>query len=144
MAMRRNRNKDVVRPGEGEIVAILGVGARFEGKLEFEGTVQINGKFSGEIHSADTLLVGEGAEVHADIDVGAAVITGTVVGNIRARHSVEMHSPARLTGNIVSPTLRVDPGVVFEGSVRMSDPTDAASQENGNNGQALPPARSET
>ena len=54
----------------GEINALLGKGSEFEGKLLFEGTVRIDGKFKGEIKSSDTLIVGEGAKVEAEISVG--------------------------------------------------------------------------
>jgi cytoskeletal protein CcmA (bactofilin family) len=77
----------------GEINTLLGRGSEFEGKLTFEGTVRIDGKLSGEIFSDDVLVVGEGAEVHAEIDIGEIIIQGTVVGNIRARR-VSDHAPA--------------------------------------------------
>ena len=51
-----------------EITALLGRGTQFEGKLHFEGRVRIDGVFKGEIQSDDTLVIGEGAEVHAEID----------------------------------------------------------------------------
>jgi len=37
--------------------------SQFEGKLIFEGTVRIDGKFSGEIISTISSSIGEGAEV---------------------------------------------------------------------------------
>ena len=35
----------------GEITTLLGRGATFEGKLTFEGTVRIDGRFKGEVFS---------------------------------------------------------------------------------------------
>src|SRR5262249_38039135 len=54
----------------GEINTLLGKGSEFEGKLTFEGTVRVDGRIAGEIFSDDVLVVGEGAEVHAEIDIG--------------------------------------------------------------------------
>ena len=39
--------------------ALLGKGADFQGKLTFEGTVRIDGRFTGEIFSDGTLIIGE-------------------------------------------------------------------------------------
>ncbi len=104
----------------GEITALLGRGTRFEGKLHFEGVVRIDGVFRGEIRSSDTLIVGDGAEVHAEIDVGTVIVRGgTIHGNIRAKVAVEIHAPARLVGNVHSPSLFIDRGVEFQGSCRM-------------------------
>ena len=103
-----------------EITALLGRGTRFEGKLHFEGRVRIDGHFKGEIKSEDTLIIGDGAEVHAEIDVATVIIRGGVVhGNIRAKTALEIHSPGRLVGNIQSPSLFIDRGVEFQGSCRM-------------------------
>ena len=54
--------------GPSEVTTLLGRGSEFEGKLSFEGTVRIDGKLAGEIFSDDVLIVGEGAEVSAEID----------------------------------------------------------------------------
>jgi cytoskeletal protein CcmA (bactofilin family) len=107
------------RPEQGEINTLLGNGSEFEGKLTFEGTVRINGKLSGEIFSDDVLVVGEGAEINAEIEVGVIIVQGNVTGNIRAKKSVELHAPARVRGNIETPSLFIDKGVTFEGHSKM-------------------------
>lgn len=104
---------------EGEITTLLGRGSEFQGKLTFEGTVRIDGKVSGEIFSDDVLVVGESAQVSAEIEVGVIIVEGSVTGNIRAKRSVELHAPARIHGNIETPSLFVDKGVVFEGNSKM-------------------------
>ena len=48
---------------QGEITTLLGRGAAFEGKLTFDGTVRIDGRFKGEVFSDDVLVIGEGAHV---------------------------------------------------------------------------------
>jgi cytoskeletal protein CcmA (bactofilin family) len=103
-----------------EITALLGRGTQFEGKLHFEGRVRIDGTFKGEIHSDDTLIVGDGAEVHAEIDVATVIVRGGIVhGNVRAKTAIEIHAPGKLHGNIHSPSVFIDRGVEFEGSCRM-------------------------
>src|SRR3954447_23238229 len=106
---------------EGEINTLLGRGSEFEGKLTFEGTVRIDGKLSGEIFSEDVLVVGEGAQVSAEIDVGVIIVEGNVTGNIRAKRAVELHAPARVKGNIETPSLYIDKGVTFEGFSKMEN-----------------------
>jgi cytoskeletal protein CcmA (bactofilin family) len=107
-----------------EITALLGRGTEFEGKLHFEGRVRIDGVFKGEIRSDDTLVIGEGAEVHAEIDVATVIVRGGVIhGNIRARTAIELYAPGKMIGNLHAPSLFIDRGVEFQGSCRM-DPID--------------------
>lgn len=103
-----------------EITALLGPGTEFTGKLIFKGTVRIDGFFNGEIISDDILIIGEGAEVKAQIQAGTVIVKGgIVVGDITASNVVEIHSPGKLTGNITAKSLFIDKGVVFEGECKM-------------------------
>ena len=105
----------------GELNALLGKGSEFDGKLAFEGTVRIDGTFSGEITTSDMLIIGESAKVTAEISCGTIVVHGEVSGNIRATAAVELHKPARVKGDVSTPSLMVERGVVFEGRTKMED-----------------------
>ncbi len=102
-----------------DVTGVLDQGCEFEGKLCFHGTVRINGSFSGEIHTPDTLVIGENARVRGDIEAGIVIISGEVNGNIRAKYRVEIHKPAVFRGDIYTPSLSVDEGVIFEGQSKM-------------------------
>jgi cytoskeletal protein CcmA (bactofilin family) len=117
-----------------ELHALLGENAAFSGKLLFEGRVRIDGKFDGEISGEDVLILGERAQVDARIEVGTLIVLGGVLrGEVHATRSVELHAPARVYGNIATPQLMVDRGVVFEGHSRRLDRDDPgdASPESG-------------
>jgi cytoskeletal protein CcmA (bactofilin family) len=105
--------------GGSNLNAFLGDGTSFKGTLTFEGTVRIDGKLEGEIFTKDTLVIGEGAQVHAAIHAGVVVISGAVHGNITAERKIEIHASGRLYGNISTPSLVIEEGVVFEGSCTM-------------------------
>jgi cytoskeletal protein CcmA (bactofilin family) len=102
-----------------ELNALLGKGSQFEGKLLFEGTVRIDGKFSGEIVSTDTLIVGEGAEVKANVQVGTLVCLGDYTGDAKATKSIELKAPAKVRGTITTATIVIERGVFFEGTTKM-------------------------
>ncbi len=104
-----------------ELNALLGRGTRYSGKLAFEGRVRIEGRFEGEIRGDDVLVIGEGAEVDADIEVGVCIVVGgTVRANIRARDAIELHVPAVVIGDLHAPNVFIDRGVQFEGNCRMA------------------------
>jgi cytoskeletal protein CcmA (bactofilin family) len=108
-----------------ELTALLGRGTHFEGKLYFAGRVRIDGEFRGEIRSEDVLVVGEGADIAAEIDVDTIIVRGgTVRGNIRARTAIELYVPANIVGSLRSPSIFIDKGVKVEGSCVMA-PLDA-------------------
>ena len=115
-----------------ELTALLGRGTRFDGKLYFTGRLRIDGCFTGEIRSEDVLVIGEGAEVNAEIDVDTVIVRGgTVTGNVRARTAIELYVPARVVGNLRSPSIFIDKGVKIEGSCTMAPIEEPPSADNG-------------
>jgi cytoskeletal protein CcmA (bactofilin family) len=124
----------------GEITTLLGRGSEFEGKLTFEGTVRIDGKLKGEVFSEDVLIIGEGALVEAQIDIGEIIIQGNVIGNIRASRGIEIHAPGRVRGDLTTPSLQIDKGVVFEGRSFMEE---ASSRATGGPRPAAAPAQAQ-
>lgn len=105
----------------GEVNAFLGGETSFDGKLSYTGAVRLDGRFKGEIHSEDLLIVGETAKIEGDVHVGAALVQGEVVGNISAKEKVELHHPGRVTGDITTPVLVIDDGAIFDGNCKMKE-----------------------
>ena len=119
MAMLKRDELTSVPASSGDLNALLGRGSEFEGKLTFEGTVRIDGKFTGTIVTNDVLVIGEGAKVNAEINCGTVIVHGEINGNVKAKSAVELHHPARMRGNVETPSLMVEKGVVFEGQSKM-------------------------
>lgn len=105
-----------------EIKAFLGPGSHFEGKLQFNEIVRIDGIFRGEVSSKDTLIVGETADLQAEIEVGNLILSGRFRGNVKASGRVELRAPAQVDGSIETPALVVEDGVVLNSSIIMKKP----------------------
>lgn len=103
-----------------DIKAFLGPGSRFEGKLSFDEMVRLDGIFSGEINSSDTLIVGETAEIDGAIQVGALILSGHFKGSIKATTMVELRAPAQVEGTVETPSLKIDEKVIFNGEIKMT------------------------
>jgi cytoskeletal protein CcmA (bactofilin family) len=66
------------------------------------------------------LIIGEGARVQANVQAGTVVVSGEFSGQIRAQYRVEIQKPAIFRGDIHTPSLHVEEGVIFEGSSKMA------------------------
>jgi cytoskeletal protein CcmA (bactofilin family) len=97
--------------------------AQRPGELRFEGTLRVDCYLALRLRSlTGTLFISETGEVESDIVVAAAIIDGVLRGNIQASEHVELHSQAKVFGNIESPSLAIQPGAVFEGQCHFQPP----------------------
>ncbi len=100
-------------------MSVIDNGCEIEGRLTFRGTLILDGKFQGEISSSDTLIVGEAGDLQADVRVGVAIVSGQISGQITARERVELRGNAQSRGDIVTPMLVLEKGVIFNGHCKM-------------------------
>lgn len=105
-----------------QVNGLLDKGCSFEGKLTFDGTVQINGNFQGEVYSDGILIIGNDAHVEGGIFVDTLIVYGSVQGSIDSKSRVELHVPATVISDIKTKTLSIEEGVIFQGKCQMDRP----------------------
>jgi cytoskeletal protein CcmA (bactofilin family) len=104
-----------------QVSGFLDKGTNMTGELEFAGTLRIDGNFQGSISTADNLVIGEHAVVHADIKAGEIEIHGQFFGSIDAKHRVEVFPSGRVRGDIHTPILCISAGAMLDGGIRMAE-----------------------
>jgi len=104
---------------EEEITTTLGPQTVFRGTIRFQKSLKILGRCEGRIESPGLLVIGKGAEVFAEINVGSLLVAGTVKGNVEALVQTDITSTGKIVGNLRTGQLRIEDGTVFEGKVEM-------------------------
>lgn len=107
---------------DADLNGFLDRGTEFTGELRFRDLMRIDGKFKGKIQSPNTLIVGEGGEVDAEIDVGTASVSGRVEGTLKAKSKIEIHAKGRVYGTLITPSLVIEDGAMFQGKCEMEGP----------------------
>jgi cytoskeletal protein CcmA (bactofilin family) len=114
---------------EGKLNCIIGEESSLRGDIDIKGSARIDGNLEGTIIATESIIIGKGGLVKADMQARDMVVAGTVIGNVKAEDRVELHAGARVDGNIETHTLIVDEGVVFNGKCAMVE--SAAGTEEG-------------
>ena len=109
-----------MKKDDDQIKAYMGEDTVFNGSLNFDGTVRIDGKFEGKVITEDTLIVGESGHLMAEINAGTVICMGRVEGTIVASKKVEIHATSKVMGNIKSPALDIELGGILDGNCDMT------------------------
>ncbi|MEO0476756.1 MAG: polymer-forming cytoskeletal protein [Planctomycetota bacterium] len=113
-------------------MTVVGADSHFEGKLTFERTAKINGKFDGTINGKGELQVSQNALCKADVQAGAVAVDGRVEGNVQAGDTVRLNGSGVVKGDITAAKMVMAEGASFYGLCAVGP--DAASNA------AKPPA----
>ncbi len=100
--------------------SIIGVGSVFEGKFYIRGSLQISGKFEGEIQTEDHLTITESGKVKTNIIAKKVTIGGTLIGNIEAKEEVTILPTGQIMGNITCPILNLQKGAIHHGEIHLT------------------------
>jgi cytoskeletal protein CcmA (bactofilin family) len=102
--------------------AAVGAGLTFRGEVAGDGDFHVAGRFEGDINVSGRVLVGEGADVDANINARAIVVGGTVRGNLSASTRVEILPTGVLTGTLRTGSFSAADGAAVKGEIWIERP----------------------
>lgn len=102
------------------INSIIGEGSSFEGDFYVAGSVQIDGKFEGNIKTDDHLVIGASGKVKTQINSSQVTVSGTLIGDIVAESEVVLLETGRVLGDITAAKIDVNEGAVFQGKLNIT------------------------
>ena len=103
-----------------EISGFLDQGTSITGELRFSGTLRIDGEFHGSITTSDKLIVGEHAQIHADIKGGETEVYGKISGSVDSKKRIQIYATGRIQGEVRTPVLVIEEGGAFDGNSDMA------------------------
>ncbi len=115
---------------EGRLSGFVGHGTTLTGETQFQAMLRVDGHLIGTVSSeTGTLIIGTNGKVEANILVAAAIINGSVHGDIIATEKLQLGRTARVLGNIQSPRLIVEEGAILEGTCSMLKARETQEEE---------------
>lgn len=90
-----------------------------EGSIKATGNLRIDGTLKGSLECKGRVVVGPSGKIEGEIRCENAEIEGTIQANITVNDLLTLKSTAKLTGDIITKKLSIEPGAVFAGSCTM-------------------------
>ena len=118
--------------------SIIGEGTRFKGEFDLNGLLRIDGDFSGTIRTKGKVLVGQNGRAECTLHAGTVVIGGVVRGEVFSTEKVIILSTGLLLGNVTTPRLIVEEGVILNGSCTITAPAGTPGGTPGGSSGATP------
>ncbi|MBL7986047.1 MAG: polymer-forming cytoskeletal protein [Flavobacteriales bacterium] len=102
----------------GKINSIM-EGTSIEGEIKSDSNIRIDGRVKGTITVRGRLIVGASGVVEGEVTCQSSDIEGTVNGRISCQDLLSLKATAKLTGDINTKKLAIEPGAIFTGNCSM-------------------------
>lgn len=102
-----------------DFTAFLGSGTEYQGQLHFNGTVRLDGRFTGDITSDGKLILGKEARFEGTVAVQELVVHGLLTGQVVVTKRTILHQDAKVSGTLTTPALVMEEGALLQGELRM-------------------------
>ncbi len=100
---------------------VIGASSHIKGTLEGDENLTVVGRVDGNIALTKSLFVDPNGVVVADVQVHTAIISGSVIGNIRASDLIHITEEGRVVGDLSAPRVILVDGASFKGGIDMGD-----------------------
>lgn len=117
--------------------SVLGPTLRFKGELSADEDLVIHGQVEGTIGPTPRVTIGAQAKIKANIHARRVVIEGSVDGDLTADTSVLVRETGTVNGNIQAPSVSIQEGASFNGSVKMTVAKESKESKDAGSSSAL-------
>lgn len=113
-----------------EEVSIISSGVKIEGNLSSEGNVRIDGIIHGNLSISGNLTIGDSSEIIGEIKARNVTTNGKVEGKIYASEKLKLEPKSVIKGDLITKTLIIEEGAIFEGHSSMNGAQSSLSKGN--------------
>jgi len=111
--------KDDFEAANNKVSSIIGKDTNFEGSINAEGLVRIDGTAQGSIVNKGDVVIGESGKVSADLKARNITIAGQYEGILEAEGKLELKKTAVVAGTFKTNGLIIEEGAVITGDLDM-------------------------
>jgi cytoskeletal protein CcmA (bactofilin family) len=100
---------------ESDNITLLAKGVLLKGEMRVEGTVRIDGRLEGDLHTTGTVVIGEDGVVQGTINAGTIINSGKIKATVTATERLQLLKTGILVGEVHSPAFSMEDGAKFQG-----------------------------
>lgn len=97
----------------------LTAGSKIVGNITADSDFRIDGLIEGELSCTGKVVIGEAGRVKGTVSCQNAEIMGLLDGKITCHQQLSLRSSGKIQGDVVTKTLIVEPGALFNGTCSM-------------------------
>ena len=119
MFINKNEMNKLNQTSSSEAVNIIGIGTIITGDIQSKGDIRIDGTLKGAVNTGGKVVVGSAGIIEGEVECANADIAGVLNAKITVAQLLSLKATAKLTGDLVTNKLSIEPGAAFTGRCSM-------------------------
>tara|TARA_B100000768_G_scaffold45938_1_gene44721 strand:- start:1582 stop:1989 length:408 start_codon:yes stop_codon:yes gene_type:complete len=100
-------------------INMIGAGTTINGDIVSKGDIRVDGTLKGSVNTQGKLVLGREGVIEGDVICKDADISGLIKAKITVSQLLSLKTTAKLSGDIITNKLSIEPGATFSGSCSM-------------------------
>ena len=102
-------------------INLISTGTDITGDIKSNGDIRIDGSLTGNLNTKGKVVVGPTGKVKGEVICKNSEVAGVIEGKIVVGQLLNLKASSRITGDIVTVKLSIEPGALFSGNCKMSE-----------------------
>ena len=102
-------------------INLISTGTDITGDIRSNGDIRIDGSLTGSLNTVGKVVIGPTGKVNGEVVCKNSEVSGYVEGKITVGQLLNLKASSKITGDIVTVKLSIEPGAKFSGNCKMSD-----------------------
>lgn len=119
----------ITKPAGDAASNVIGENSFFTGSFIVNGSLRVDGCFEGKNLQAEQLYIGHNGKIKTNINAVSIIVEGLIIGNINASNRVLLMPTAKVYGDIKTPELIIQNGVILEGRCTIANDLRSSARE---------------
>ena len=117
--MFTNKNESMKKTEITAAINMIGAGTVITGDIQSNGDIRVDGTLKGSVNTTGKVVLGKEGVIEGDVVCNDADISGVIKAKISVSQLLSLKSTAKLSGDIITNKLSIEPGASFTGSCSM-------------------------
>ena len=107
------------------------------GDVKSNGDIRIDGSLTGNLSTKGKVVIGTTGKINGEVTCKNSEVSGSIEGKITVNHLLNLKASSKITGDIITAKLAIEPGARFTGTCKMNE-TDENAGSNNSKGNEKP------
>jgi len=118
---KKSQNMGKLNETDNQTINLISNGTEITGDIRSNGDIRVDGMLTGSLSTKGKVVIGTTGKVNGEVYCKNSEVSGAIEGKISVGQLLNLKSSSKITGDIETFKLSIEPGAQFTGNCKMTE-----------------------